>query len=92
MIVLVINALLQVYPAWAIGVNHRGSPPNQWRTQDFRIEGVEAPRGVGRGYPPTQIFFVFFLFKTAYFDAFWHANGGSNPPNLSRQYATTPNI
>ena len=63
MIVLVINALLQVYPAWAIGVNHRGSPPNQWRTQDFRIEGVEAPRGVGRGYPPTQIFFVFFCLK-----------------------------
>lgn len=65
MIVLVINALLQVYPAWA-SIIGAPAPPNQWRTQDFRIEGVEAPRGVGSGYPPTQIF----LFKIAYFDAF----------------------
>jgi len=62
MIVLVINALLQVYPAWA-SIIGAPAPPNQWRTQDFRIEGVEAPRGVGRGYPPTQIFFVFFCLK-----------------------------
>ena len=62
-------ALLQVYPAWA-SIIGAPAPPNQWRTQDFRIEGVEAPRGVGRGYPPTQIFFCIFLFKIAYFDAF----------------------
>ena len=70
MIVLVINALLQVYPAWA-SIIGAPPPPNQWRTQDFRIEGVEALRvwGVGRGYPLPR-FFRIFLFKVAYFDAF----------------------
>jgi len=55
-----------------MGVNHRGSPPNQWRTQDFKIEGVEAPRGVGcgEGVSPYPDFFCIFLFKVAYFDAF----------------------
>lgn len=90
MIVLVINALLQVYPAWASIIG--APPPNQWRTQDFRIEGVEAPRGVGRGYPPTQIFFVFFCLKQHILTHSDMPMGGSNPPNLSRQYATTPNI
>ena len=47
MIVLVINALLQVYPAWASIIGAPAPPPNQWCTQDFRIEGVEAPSGVG---------------------------------------------
>ena len=69
---------------------------NQWRTQDFRMGGVEilqAPRGwdVGRGvYPPhwgkslgrglSPEIFSYFLFIIPYFDAFWHVCFLNNTP------------
>ena len=54
---------------------------NQWRTQNFRMGGVEVPqasRGVENGerVSPSLLGapenFSYFLLKIPYFDAFWH--------------------
>jgi len=57
----------------------------QWRTQDFKVGGVEASREVGRGYPPphwgrvwegrrapSPENFSYFLVENTIFAAFWH--------------------
>ena len=66
MIVLVINALLQVYPAWASII---GPPPISGIPRILELKGSRR-RGVWGGGTPYPDFFCIFLFKIAYFDAF----------------------
>lgn len=69
MIVLVINALLQVYPAWASIIGAPAPPPISGVPRILELKGSRR-RGVWGGGIPLPRFFCIFLFKIAYFDAF----------------------